>query len=80
MKTPAIFALMLAASGAAYAAGDPAGGTFSLADAEKGLTGKGDLTATIETSHGTIACVLFRDDAPNTVANFVGLARGLCPF
>jgi peptidyl-prolyl cis-trans isomerase A (cyclophilin A) len=33
-------------------------------------------TATIETSEGTIVCELFADQAPNTVANFVGLATG----
>jgi peptidyl-prolyl cis-trans isomerase A (cyclophilin A) len=30
----------------------------------------------IETSKGTIICDLFEKDAPNTVANFVGLATG----
>src|ERR1017187_7758699 len=33
-------------------------------------------TAVIETSKGTIECELFDKDAPNTVANFVGLATG----
>ena len=33
-------------------------------------------TAVIETSKGTITCTLFDKDAPNTVANFVGLATG----
>jgi peptidyl-prolyl cis-trans isomerase A (cyclophilin A) len=33
-------------------------------------------TAVIETSKGTIECQLFDKDAPNTVANFVGLATG----
>jgi peptidyl-prolyl cis-trans isomerase A (cyclophilin A) len=33
-------------------------------------------TAVIETSKGTITCELFDKDAPNTVANFVGLATG----
>ena len=33
-------------------------------------------TAVIETSKGTITCDLFDKDAPNTVANFVGLATG----
>lgn len=32
--------------------------------------------AVIETSKGTIECQLFDKDAPNTVANFVGLATG----
>ena len=33
-------------------------------------------TAVIETSKGTITCELYDKDAPNTVANFVGLATG----
>lgn len=32
--------------------------------------------AVIETSKGTIECQLFDKDAPNTVANFTGLATG----
>ncbi|MCC6535923.1 MAG: peptidylprolyl isomerase [Bryobacterales bacterium] len=32
-------------------------------------------TATFETSRGTIVCELFAADAPNTVSNFVFLAR-----
>ena len=34
------------------------------------------LTAVFNTSMGTLRCALFVDDAPVTVANFVGLARG----
>jgi peptidyl-prolyl cis-trans isomerase A (cyclophilin A) len=41
------------------------------------LPGTGPLTATIETSQGTLHCTLLADAAPMTVANFVGLARGL---
>jgi peptidyl-prolyl cis-trans isomerase A (cyclophilin A) len=44
------------------------------------LEGTGPLTATLETSQGTITCELFDKGAPLTVANFVGLARGLHPF
>jgi cyclophilin family peptidyl-prolyl cis-trans isomerase len=33
-----------------------------------------------DTSMGTIECKLFEDKAPLTVANFVGLARGIRPF
>jgi cyclophilin family peptidyl-prolyl cis-trans isomerase len=44
------------------------------------LTGDGPLTATIETSLGAIHCELFDKGAPVTVANFVGLARGMHPF
>jgi len=59
---------------------DPANGKFVLAQALKGLAGKGDPKATIETSLGKLECKLFPDKAPLTVANFVGLARGLRPF
>jgi len=60
--------------------GDPLGGKFSLADATMGLPEKGTLTATMKTTKGTLECELFEDKAPITVANFVGLARGLRPF
>lgn len=43
----------------------------------KDLPGKGKLKATIRTSQGDFKCELFEDAAPMTVANFVGLARGL---
>lgn len=59
---------------------DPLKGKFSLADATKGLTGKGALVAEIKTDKGTLSCTLFEDKAPITVANFVGLARGLRPW
>jgi peptidyl-prolyl cis-trans isomerase A (cyclophilin A) len=36
----------------------------------------GDPTAVIETTAGNLTCVLFRDKAPKTVANFIGLATG----
>ena len=44
------------------------------------LTGDGPLMATFETSLGTIHCQLFDKGAPLTVANFVGLARGMKAF
>lgn len=56
--------------------GDPEEGNFTLEEALAGLTGTGTLTATIDTSMGAIECALRPDLAPNTVANFVGLARG----
>jgi len=34
------------------------------------------ITATFNTSEGTIVCKLFDQEAPETVANFVGLAEG----
>ena len=59
---------------------DPLKGVFSLEDATKGLTGKGKLIAEIRTDAGKLECELYEDRAPLTVANFVGLARGLRPF
>ena len=41
---------------------------------------KGTLAAQIKTSMGSFYCDLFEDKAPVTVANFVGLARGLRKF
>ena len=60
--------------------GDPLDGKFTLADATKDLKGSGALLAKIETAKGTITCKLYEDKAPTTVANFVGLARGIRPF
>ncbi len=37
-------------------------------------------TAIIETSDGNITCTLFPDQAPLTVANFIGLANGTKPW
>ncbi|MDB4989287.1 MAG: Peptidyl-prolyl cis-trans isomerase [Myxococcaceae bacterium] len=59
---------------------DPLSGKFSLAQATQGLPKKGPLRAIIETDIGKLECKLYDDKAPNTVANFVGLARGLRPF
>ena len=65
---------------AASANGDPRKGVWALADATKDLPGAGALYATIDTSNGTLSCKLYDDKAPVTVANFVGLARGLRPW
>lgn len=59
---------------------DPAKGVFGLDEATKGLAGDGPLQAQIDTSLGALTCDLFSDKAPITVANFVGLARGLRPW
>jgi peptidyl-prolyl cis-trans isomerase A (cyclophilin A) len=59
---------------------DPLKGKFTLADATKGLPPGKQLVATIETSLGKVECKLFDDKAPITVANFVGLARGVRPW
>jgi peptidyl-prolyl cis-trans isomerase A (cyclophilin A) len=81
---PAAFSALLALTllgGAARAdEGDPAKGSFTIEEATKGLPGSGALTAKIETSMGTFTCELYDKQAPNTVANFVGLARGLRPW
>lgn len=62
------------------ASGDPLQGKFGLSEAVTGLSGKGPLLATMKTDLGSLECTLYEDKAPNTVANFVGLARGLRPF
>jgi peptidyl-prolyl cis-trans isomerase A (cyclophilin A) len=59
---------------------DPTGGKFTLDDATKDLGGSGDLVAKIDTDMGELTCTLYADKAPITVANFVGLARGVRPF
>jgi peptidyl-prolyl cis-trans isomerase A (cyclophilin A) len=61
-------------------ADDPVKGKFTLDDATKGLPPGKQIVATIETSLGKLECKLFDDKAPITVANFVGLARGLRPW
>jgi peptidyl-prolyl cis-trans isomerase A (cyclophilin A) len=59
---------------------DPKGGRFTLAQATEGLPPGNTLSAEIETSMGTFTCSLLPERAPLTVANFVGLARGLRDF
>lgn len=62
---------------------DPAGGavSFTLEQALAGYTAtEGVLTALITTEKSTIRCTLDEANAPVTVANFVGLARGTRPF
>src|SRR4029077_15986199 len=59
--------------------GDPTGGKFTLEQATKGVPGPATapLVATIDTSKGKFTCELYDKQAPVTVANFVGLGRGL---
>ncbi len=61
---------------------DPMGGKFTLEQATKGLPGPASapLVATIDTTKGKFTCELYDKQAPITVANFVGLARGLRPW
>jgi peptidyl-prolyl cis-trans isomerase A (cyclophilin A) len=62
------------------AQGDPEASEFTLDEALAGLGGQGDeLWAQLKTPRGVIECQLFADKTPGTVANFVGLARGLRP-
>ena len=62
------------------AQGDPEESDFTLEEALAGLGGQGEaLWAQLKTPRGVIACELFVDKVPETVANFVGLARGLRP-
>jgi peptidyl-prolyl cis-trans isomerase A (cyclophilin A) len=64
----------------AGAGDDPLGGEWSLADATDGLVGAGPIRARIDTARGALTCTLYADRAPSTVANFVGLARGVRPW
>jgi len=59
---------------------DPVKGKFTLEEATKGLPGQGKLVAEMKTDKGSLECELYSDKAPITVANFVGLARGLRPW
>jgi len=59
---------------------DPRGGRFTLAQATEGLAPGAQLIAEIETTLGTFSCTLLSAEAPNTVANFIGLARGTRDF
>jgi peptidyl-prolyl cis-trans isomerase A (cyclophilin A) len=59
---------------------DPRAGRFTLAQATEGLAAGQRLVAEIDTTLGAFTCDLLTDRAPNTVANFVGLARGLRDF
>jgi peptidyl-prolyl cis-trans isomerase A (cyclophilin A) len=64
---------------------DPIEGDFTLEQAFEGdatLADKaaGKLVATLTTTKGEFECELFEGEAPITVANFVGLARGTRPW
>lgn len=62
------------------ALGDPYGGRFPIEEALAGLPTEGTLRARLVTDEGEINCTLDLRHAPLTVANFIGLARGLRPF
>ena len=59
---------------------DPMRGRFTMAQATAGLPPGSNLVASIETSMGTFTCTLLPAQAPITVANFVGLVRGVRDF
>ena len=73
---------LLSSSAARADEPDPAGGKFTLEQATKGVPGPASapLVATIETTKGKFTCELYDKQAPITVANFVGLARGVRPW
>lgn len=65
----------------AIAQGDPHFGRFGLSEAFAGDPTladrrRGKLIATFDTTAGRFDCVLHENEAPQTVANFVGLVRG----
>ncbi|WAS83139.1 MULTISPECIES: peptidylprolyl isomerase [unclassified Corallococcus] len=66
-----LLGLTVALAAVAALAAEPAPGPWT----KKVQAGK-DLYATLKTSQGVITVKLFSKDAPNTVANFVGLATG----
>jgi peptidyl-prolyl cis-trans isomerase A (cyclophilin A) len=63
----------------AKAQGDPAGGDFGLEEATEGLDPGSELWVRLEMQQGDLECQLLPEIAPRTVANFVGLARGVRP-
>jgi peptidyl-prolyl cis-trans isomerase A (cyclophilin A) len=63
----------------ATAQGDPEQGDYTLDEALHGLPRDGQLVARFLVKDGEIVCELFEDRTPVTVANFVGLARGMRP-
>jgi peptidyl-prolyl cis-trans isomerase A (cyclophilin A) len=58
----------------------PAMGSETTAEILQAVPGEGQLWVRFDTNLGSIACQLYEDMAPNTVANFVGLALGLKTF
>ncbi len=76
----ALLTVLVPVAANAAADADPTGGKFTIDEAVKGVAGSGKLNAVIQTAVGEFTCELFEKDAPNTVANFVGLARGVRPY
>jgi len=59
---------------------DPHHGAYTISEATMDVPGNGRLIAEIQTSQGAITCTLLDGKAPNTVANFIGLATGKRAF
>lgn len=79
-STPLVAAASIDARHPTPTSPDPRGGVFTLAEALDGLSCAASPVAEIETSLGALRCELWPDRAPVSVANFVGLARGLREF
>jgi peptidyl-prolyl cis-trans isomerase A (cyclophilin A) len=87
MKTLSMLVLLIPGAALADAATpDPLPNhTLPVEEVLKGVKGTGALVAKIDVEQGgkplgSFSCELFEKQAPKTVANFVGLARGLRPF
>ena len=59
---------------------DPMPNGLTLSESVEGLPTDGQLVAEINTTLGTIFCDLMAEEAPKTVAHFVGLVRGKRPW
>jgi peptidyl-prolyl cis-trans isomerase A (cyclophilin A) len=59
---------------------DPEAGDFTLDEAVAGMPTDGQLVVELGTDFGALYCDLYADRTPRTVANFVGLVRGLRPW
>ncbi len=55
---------------------DPQNQPITLAEALIDVQGQGALYAVLQTSQGTVRCLLLEKEVPDLVAHFVGLARG----
>ena len=86
MRTLTVVGLLALAPLARAQSTDPVPNhVMPIEEAVKGVKGAGALMAKIEVEQGgkalgTFNCELFEKQTPKTVANFVGLARGLRPF
>ncbi|MBI2568451.1 MAG: peptidylprolyl isomerase [Candidatus Schekmanbacteria bacterium] len=65
-----------ASSGNALVPSEGPDKTFTLDQALEGLPQGREVWALLHTNMGTLACLLYHEQTPRTVANFVGLARG----